>query len=79
MTEVFSTNIENHPHALIVAGMIRNVFPDYRVNFDLDDCDRILRIQSQQEVDARAVINIVAFGGSTASVLPDEIPVGERV
>lgn len=77
MTEVFSTNIENHPHALIVAGMIRNVFPDYRVNFDLDDCDHILRIQSSHDINVPAVLKIVRFAGFNAYVLPDEIPVAE--
>ncbi|HYG01168.1 MAG TPA: hypothetical protein VD927_01930 [Chryseosolibacter sp.] len=79
MTEVFSTNIDSLVHAARVGGLIRNIFPAYQINFDLEDCDKILRIQSPQEIDASIIINIVSFGGFDANVLPDEIPVGERV
>ena len=77
MTEVFSTNIEDHAHAVMIARMIRNVFPDYLVNFDLDDCDHILRIQAHHSINVRAVMKIVRFTGFNANILPDEIPVAE--
>ena len=45
MVEVFTTNID----AILLAEQVRNKmqesFPGIRINFDIDDCDHILRIE----------------------------------
>ena len=45
MIEVFKTNVENSADAEIVLGLLRHHFPKSRINFDLQDCDKILRLE----------------------------------
>jgi hypothetical protein len=43
--------------------------PQTRWNFDLEDCDKILRIESLQEVSEDEIINILIGRGFTCEVL----------
>jgi hypothetical protein len=45
MVEVFKTDVlqEHQAHTLVIE--LLQHFPDSKINFDLDDCDRILRIE----------------------------------
>ena len=44
MIEVFKTNISNGEEASRLMVEIKKAFAGYKVNFDLSDCDRILRV-----------------------------------
>jgi hypothetical protein len=46
IVEVFKTNVKTGAQAERLITLIRENFPEYTVNFDLDDCDRILRVKS---------------------------------
>lgn len=49
-------------------------FPGYSVNFDLDDCDRVMRVVSEKgNVDATAVIDVVRASGYQAEVMSDDV------
>ena len=43
--EIFKTNIQKESDCDYVIAVIQNQFPDYKINFDLEDCDKILRIE----------------------------------
>jgi hypothetical protein len=74
MIEVFRTNVNEQHHADRVIRMIHRRFSDYRANFDLTDCDRILRIKcSAGVIDSPAVVDLIGDAGYFAEVLPDEI------
>lgn len=45
MVEVFKTNVQEKLHADDILKLINSSFPGNRINFDLEDCDRILRIE----------------------------------
>jgi len=45
MVEVFKTNVRNTREAKRVIQKLAEEFPKHKINFDLSDCDRILRIQ----------------------------------
>lgn len=47
MVEVFKTNIACETVANEVSKGLSKLFPNYKVNFDLEDCDRILRIEAE--------------------------------
>jgi hypothetical protein len=74
MTEIFRTNILSNEDALIIKHKILRVFPGYAVNFDLDDCDHVLRVKGPNIVDATSVMLIVRENGFQAEILPDEVP-----
>jgi hypothetical protein len=48
MIEVFKTNIDKHDTATEIATELQWLFPSISVTFDLDDCDRILRVSGEQ-------------------------------
>jgi hypothetical protein len=48
MVEVFKTNIDNRELATQLRKELLELFPGTRINFDLQDCDRILRIESAE-------------------------------
>jgi len=45
MVEVFKTNVQCPHEAAIMLKKLGSHFPLYKINFDLEDCDRILRVQ----------------------------------
>jgi hypothetical protein len=46
VVEVFKTNVQKEDDKNYVIAVIQKQFPDYKVNFDLEDCDKILRIEA---------------------------------
>jgi len=71
MVEVFKTNVEDHQQAKILLEQIHKVFTGYKANFDLGDCDKILRVQSTVKVQITDLISLLKDFGSAAQVLPD--------
>ena len=45
MIEVFKTNVQKVSQANRLIALLRQYFPGSKINFDLKDCDRILRIE----------------------------------
>lgn len=45
MVEVFKTNVEDKVLAEKILEILNRELPECRINFDLDDCDRILRVE----------------------------------
>ena len=45
MIEVFKTNVQKVSQANKLIVLLRQYFPDSKINFDLKDCDKILRIE----------------------------------
>ncbi len=58
MVEVFTTNIENRQMASGILTALQLQFPGMEVNIDLDDCDRVMRCESDH-IDADAIIAFV--------------------
>lgn len=48
MVEVFKTNVTNQTDANKVLQALAIRFPKYKLNFDLEDCDNILRVEGQR-------------------------------
>ncbi|KAB2914395.1 MAG: hypothetical protein F9K23_14420 [Bacteroidetes bacterium] len=68
--EVFKTNINKIKDAKLVAKVLANVLPTCKINFDLEDCDRILRIEVVKgQINCRQVITLVQKNGFTCEVL----------
>jgi hypothetical protein len=72
MVEIFRTNVNNRKLADRVLKTLRANLPAYRFNFDLDDCDRILRAQSEgAPIETTSVISIVKNHCIEISVFED--------
>ncbi|QNF33980.1 hypothetical protein HUW51_15080 [Adhaeribacter swui] len=73
MVEVFKTNVQDRDHAVILVDHIHQAFQGYRANFDLEDCDKILRVASTHEfIRASCLIKLLGEFGYEAEVLPDD-------
>ena len=73
MVEVFRTNVTSHVQANLLIDHMRDAFKDYEVNFDLEDCDNILRVEYQDGVvDSAHLVVFLKALGCMAEVLPDE-------
>ena len=80
MVEVFKTDVNNIQVANRVLDTLHRAFPGYKANFDLQDCDRILRIKSIAcDIDVMAVIRILEEYGFSGSVLEDVLPASHWV
>jgi hypothetical protein len=47
MVEVFRTNVKKHAEAKKIVYALQKEFPRLRINFDLQDCDRVLRVEGE--------------------------------
>ena len=73
MVEVFKTNVQHSDHAKMLIDEIHAVFQNYTANFDLEDCDRILRVKSSRSfVDSFRVLELVKTYGFDGEVLPGD-------
>lgn len=70
--EIFKTNIQQQSQAEAVGRVLAGIFPDCRINFDIDDRDKILRMEGSF-VDVRAVISAVEDLGFSCKAIPDRI------
>ena len=74
MVEVFKTNIEDPEEANKLIVLIQGRFDGYAPNFDLEDCDRILRVQSVSgHINAFELIIFLVDHSCVAAVLPEEL------
>lgn len=58
MVEVFKTNITKKRIAQEIRSYLSDIFPAYDINFDLNDCDNILRVEASL-IDGKKVIESV--------------------
>lgn len=68
MIEVFKTNVSNSQQADEIIGLLRNLLPCSCINFDLEDCDRVLRIDCEI-IDADSVTDILTGKGFDCCVM----------
>jgi hypothetical protein len=67
MVEIFCTNVTEHQHAAALLIFLRSQLPSYRITFDLDDRDRILRVQHKY-VCAKTVMALMRQQGVAIEV-----------
>ncbi len=66
--EVFKTNVNEPYESYLVLQQLLARFPKRQINFDLEDCDRILRLEGDEIVN-ETVIGIVNACGYACEVL----------
>jgi hypothetical protein len=68
MIEVFKTNVHKTREANRLVTLLLNHFPGSRINFDLDDCDKVLRVEGRHFVTEK-VMNLVKECGFQCAIL----------
>jgi hypothetical protein len=70
MVEVFKTNVHKVNQAKKLTRRLLEYFPGYIINFDLEDCDKILRIKAET-IDTKEINSILNNFGFNCEELPD--------
>ncbi|HUZ61982.1 MAG TPA: hypothetical protein VMU83_24620 [Hanamia sp.] len=47
MVEIFKTDVYEEERSIIIVRKLLQYFPENKINFDLQDCDKILRIEGE--------------------------------
>jgi hypothetical protein len=70
--EVYCTDLRHSSQADLLERKLLGSFPHLRINFDLDDCDRILRIEYHHELNFARIEKISRKMGVQIRILDDE-------
>jgi hypothetical protein len=68
MVEVFKTNVSNHTRASGLLEILASRFNEVKFNFDLTDCDNILRAEGTS-VSTVSIVEILKCHGFYCKVL----------
>ncbi|NIJ53894.1 hypothetical protein [Dyadobacter arcticus] len=72
MTEVFKTNVALQNQARLLIDLIQRTFIGCSATFDLEDCDKVLCVNSREEVCAASLIRLMREFGYHAEVMKDD-------
>ena len=68
MIEVFKTNVQEFSQAQKLVALLLRHFPNSKINFDLDDCDKVLRVEGNN-LRIEKVMTLVTEKGFLCTVL----------
>jgi hypothetical protein len=68
MVEVFKTNIQKKSQSKMLLCMLSERFPSFRINFDLSDRDKVLRVEGD-DMDGLQIMMLVKQNGFQCEVL----------
>jgi hypothetical protein len=62
MVEVFATNVIDREEANRLVHLLLLHFPESRINFDLEDCDKILRVEGRNFIPEKIMSLVIQHG-----------------
>jgi hypothetical protein len=68
MIEVFKTNVQEKDRSMLLIKKLLDEFPASKINFDLEDCDKVLRVEGQ-DFCARKIIELLKLNGHYCEIL----------
>ena len=68
MVEVFRTNVRRKRQAKILLDILSKQFPLFHINFDLEDCDKILRVEGEN-ICQEKIAGLVTENGYECDIL----------
>ena len=72
MVEVYRTNIRDERQADFLVKRLQEKYPTYKINFDLEDCDNILRVEGKElSAQTEHICGILEDFGFKANILED--------
>ena len=70
MVEVFKTNVQHRELAEQLVSVLHGRIDFCKINFDLDDCDKILRVEGKQ-ICVETIVEILNTHGLQCEVITD--------
>ena len=68
MVEVFKTNVQKKTQSKMLLCILSEAFPSFKINFDLSDCDKVLRVEGDN-MEALRIMTLVKEYGFNCEVL----------
>jgi hypothetical protein len=68
VVEVFKTDVEQVNEANQIIQKLLEHFPECKINFDLDDCDYVLRVEGN-DFTTTEIINFLQLNGHFCEIL----------
>ena len=68
MVEVFKTNVQKKAQSKQLLCALSDTFPSFKINFDLSDCDKVLRVEGEN-MEALKIMTLVEEFGFTCELL----------
>ena len=62
MVEVFKTNVLKKAQSKTLLCILSEAFPSSKINFDLSDCDKVLRVEGENIETLRIMILLKEHG-----------------
>jgi len=62
MVEVFKTNVQRKTQSKMLLSILSEAFPSFKINFDLSDCDKVLRVEGDNMEAVRIMIILKEYG-----------------
>jgi hypothetical protein len=62
MVEIFKTNVQKKAQSKMLLCILSEVFPLCKINFDLSDCDKVLRVEGDNMEALRIMILVEEHG-----------------
>jgi len=62
MVEVFKTNVQKKTQSKMLLCVLSKAFPSFKINFDLSDCDKVLRVKGENIEALRIMILVKEYG-----------------
>ncbi len=59
---VFSTNVMEPGQSELLIKQLQEHFPNSRISFDLEDCDKVLRVAGE-DIDQKEVVRLLRIAG----------------
>ena len=68
MVEVFKTNVQKKTESKMLLCKLAEAFPTIKINLDLSDCDKVLRVEGNG-IEASQIVVLVNEHGFTCEVM----------
>jgi hypothetical protein len=68
MVEIFKTNVQKKSQSKILLGILSEAFPLFKINFDLSDCDKVLRVEGDN-MPVLAIMKLLKKHGFKCEIL----------
>jgi len=62
MVEVFKTNVQKKTQSKMLLSILSEAFPSFKINFDLSDCDKVLRVEGENMEALRIMLLVKEYG-----------------
>lgn len=68
MVEIFKTNVVKIKQSKMLIKQLKNSLPKSKISFDLNDCDKILRVEGV-DIESETIIEFLILNGFQCQIL----------